>query len=168
MDILGSSYSNGKLTMANPKLDGFTKDNRPYSMKAARAIQDADKTGVIQLEDITAKLPLSDKNWANVEAKRGVFNKDKNTLDINSPMTITTADGMTANLKSAFVNIGKGNLETSDPVDITLQTSHISADTMSIEDRGKVLVFDKKVRVTMNPQKKTPAETKGGATDADH
>jgi lipopolysaccharide export system protein LptC len=29
VDILGSSYSDGKLTMAKPRLEGYTTENRP-------------------------------------------------------------------------------------------------------------------------------------------
>ncbi|MBN9075749.1 MAG: LPS export ABC transporter periplasmic protein LptC [Rhizobiales bacterium] len=168
IDILGSSYSDGKLTMANPKLDGFTRENRPYSMRAARAVQDVTNTSVFELDDIQAKLPISDGNWANVVAAKGIYNKDKNTLDVPTEMTVTTTDGMVAKLKSAFVNIGSGDLKTSDPVDITLQGSHITADSLTVGDRGKVLVFDEKVRLTMMPEKKKPAEGANGATDAAH
>ena len=168
IDILGSSYSDGKLTMANPKLDGFTKENRPYSMRAARAVQDVTNTSVFELDDIQAKLPLSDGNWANVVTAKGIYNKDKNTLDVPTEMTVTTTDGMVAKLRSAFVNIASGDLKTSDPVDITLQGSHITADSLTVGDRGKVLVFDEKVRLTMMPERKKPAERANGATDASH
>jgi lipopolysaccharide export system protein LptC len=168
IDILGSSYSNGKLTMANPKLDGFTKENRPYSMRAARAIQDVTNTSVFQLDDIQAKLPLSDGNWANVVTAKGIYDKDKNTLNVPTEMTVTTTDGMVAKLNSAFVDIASGDLKTSDPVDITLQGSHITADSMTVGDRGKVLVFDEKVRLTMMPQKKKPTKPVDGASHEAH
>jgi lipopolysaccharide export system protein LptC len=168
IDILGSSYSDGKLTMANPKLDGFTKENRPYSMRAARAIQDVTNTSVFQLDDIQAKLPLSDGNWADVVTAKGIYDKDKNTLDIPTAMTVTTTDGMVARLNSAFVDIANGDLKTSDPVDITLQGSHITADSMTVGNRGKVLVFDEKVRLTMMPDRKKQAEPADGATHEAH
>jgi lipopolysaccharide export system protein LptC len=167
IDLSGSGYSDGKLTMANPKLNGFTKGNRPYSMKAARAVQDVGNTDVIRLEQIDAKLPVDDDNWAVVRADKGVYNRDKNTLDIASDMTVTTTDGMVAKLKSAFVDIGHGDMKTSDPVDITLRGTHVSADTMSIEDRGKVMVFDRNVRLTMMPERAKAAGSESGAVHAD-
>lgn len=166
IDIIGSSYSDGKLTMANPRLEGFTRENRPYSLKAARAVQDVANTDIVQLDDITAKLPVSDDNWANVSAAKGIYNKAKDTLDIPTEVTVTTTDGLVAKLNSAFVNIATGDLKTSDPVDITLKGSHITANTMAVQDRGKVLVFDQKVRMTMMPEKKNAAGDNNGATDA--
>jgi len=166
VDILGTSYSDGKLTMANPRLEGFTRGNRPYSLKATRAIQDVTNTDIVQLDDITAKLPVSDDNWASVSAAKGIYDKGKDTLDIPSQMTVTTTDGLVAKLNSAFVNIATGDLKTSDPVDITLQGSHIIADSMTVQDRGKVLVFDRKVRMTMMPEKKKAAGDNNGVADA--
>ena len=168
IDILGSSYSDGKLTMANPRLEGFTKENRPYSLKAARAVQDVTNTNIVQLDDITAKLPVSDNKWASVSAAKGIYDKEKDTLDVPSEMTVTTTDGLSAKLNSAFVNIATGDLKTSDPIDITLQGSHIIADSMTVQDRGKVLVFDRKVRMTMMPEKKKPVQGNNGAANAPH
>ncbi len=39
-DIASVAYADGKLVMANPKVNGVTAENRPYSMTAARAVQD--------------------------------------------------------------------------------------------------------------------------------
>lgn len=175
IDIAGTSYSDGKLTMAHPKLDGFTRDNRPYSMTAARAVQEIGNTDSIELQEITASLPVDDENWATVKAERGIYDRRKNTLDIAGDMTVTTADGMTARLRSARVDIATGSLATSEPVDITMQGSHIDADTMRVEERGKVLVFETRVRVTVTPERKSGEgkpggaerpEAEGGATDA--
>ncbi|TGT04404.1 LPS export ABC transporter periplasmic protein LptC, partial [Mesorhizobium sp. M8A.F.Ca.ET.213.01.1.1] len=55
----GSAFADGKLVMANPKLNGFTKQKLPYSLTALRAIQDVGKQGIIDLEGINAKLPLT-------------------------------------------------------------------------------------------------------------
>ena len=47
---LGStSVENGRLVMQNPKLDGFTSDNRAYSMSASRASQIIGQGNLIDL-----------------------------------------------------------------------------------------------------------------------
>ena len=45
-----------------------------------------------------------------IGAERGVYDREKNTLDIPSAITVKTTDGMTVMLQSAFLEIGKGNL----------------------------------------------------------
>ncbi|MEM9575098.1 MAG: hypothetical protein AAF870_07705, partial [Pseudomonadota bacterium] len=39
-DLPNTTLVDGKLVMANPNLDGFTKDERPFRVTAVRAIQD--------------------------------------------------------------------------------------------------------------------------------
>lgn len=170
VNLFKSSFSNGKLIMADPKLNGFTRDNLPYSMTAKRAIQAIDNTDVIQLQGISGTFPVQAGNMATVHAENGVYDQGKNTLDINSPMTLTTTDGMEAHFKSAFVNIAKNDLETSDPVDIKLKQAHITANAMRVRDGGKMLDFSDNVHVTVMPgalrTQAEPAETTNGAADA--
>ena len=44
------------------------------------------------------------------------------------------------------------SLETGDPVEISLDGSSITADSMRVTDNGKVLVFDRNVRMTLDPE----------------
>jgi lipopolysaccharide export system protein LptC len=166
VDVESSAVSDGKLVMASPKLEGFTKDNLPYSMTASRALQSLDATGIIELEDIKAKLPVDAKNLATIGASRGVYDREKNTLDITSDIVVTTTDGMTAKLKSAFIDIGKGGLKTTDAVDIALSGTKIVADSMTILENGKVLVFDKRVRVQITPDRINAGQQANGESNA--
>lgn len=158
----GSAFSEGKLVMANPKLDGLTKDNLPYALNALRAIQSTDKQGVVELEGIAAKLPVSAGNVASVGAAHGIYDRDTNTLDLDKEITISTTDGMVAKLKSAFLDMDKGTMKTIHPVDITRQGSRITADEMRVEDNGKVLVFEKRVRMNIDPAQAKAAGEKSG------
>lgn len=162
VDVAGSTVRDGKLVMASPKLDGFTKENLPYSMSAVRAIQDLEQTGVIALEQISAKLPVDETNFAMITAPAGTYDREKNTLDITSEMVVTTTDGMVVRMESAFVDMGKGTLTTSEPVDIRLEGSHVAADTMSISEGGKVLVFESRVRVEIDGRSLKTAQTDAG------
>jgi lipopolysaccharide export system protein LptC len=159
----GAAYSDGKLVMANPKLDGFTKDNRPYNMTAARAIQDFQNEGIVELEGINAKLPMDEGNWASVTAPGGTYDRDKNTLDINGIMIITTSDGMVAKLKSAYLDIGQGGMKTDEAVDIQLKDAEVTSDSMTVLENGKVMIFENRVRMNIDPRRlKTAQNTRGG------
>lgn len=158
----GSAISDGKLVMANPKLEGFTKDNRPYSMNAVRAVQDFQNEGIVELEGIDARLPIDAENWATVDAAHGIYDRDKNTLDIDSDVTVTTSDGMVAKLKSAYLDIGKGGMTTDDPVDIEVDGGKITAETMSIEENGKVLIFENRVRMNIDPKQMKSTQQANG------
>lgn len=161
----GAAVSDGKLVMANPKLGGFTKENLPYTMTAARAIQDLKNTSVIRLEDIDANVPISAESTATIVAAGGVFDNSANTLVIDTPVTVTTTDGMTANLLSASVDIASGQMSSGDPVEILRDGSRIEAETMQVTENGKVIVFERQVRMEIDPRKARSAP-QGDRADA--
>ena len=162
----GSAFADGKLVMANPKLNGFTKQKLPFSLTALRAIQDVRKQGIIDLEGINAKLPIATDNVASVNATRGIYNRDGNTMNLTSDVTVTTTDGVEAKFKSVFLDMGKGSMKTDEPVDVSRGGSRITADSMSVQDNGKVLVFENRVRVDIDPASLKAAEAKSGESNA--
>ncbi|MBX3575289.1 MAG: LPS export ABC transporter periplasmic protein LptC [Mesorhizobium sp.] len=163
ISIEGAGISDGKLVMANPKLDGFTKDKLPYTMTALRAVQDLKDTNMVRLEGIDAKLPVDPKNSAKVVAKSGIYDNAKNTLVFDSPMTVTTTDGMTARLNSASIDMNAGSMSTGDPVEILLNGSRITALSMNMADNGRVIVFENRVRVDLEPGKPADRAANGGS-----
>jgi len=162
----GTAFADGKLVMANPKLNGFTKQKLPYSLTALRATQDVGKQDIIDLEGINAKVPLTADNVATVNATRGIYNRAGNTMDLTSDVTVTTTDGVEAKFKSVFLDMGKGSMKTNDPVDVSRGGSRITADSMSVQDNGKVLVFENRVRVNIDPASLKAAEAKSGESNA--
>ncbi len=161
----GSDFAEGELVMANPKLEGFTKDGRPYSMVAGRALQNFDDQGIVMLEAIDATVPVDKGNWARVQTDSGVYNRTDNTLDAKTDITVTTSDGMIAKLKSAFLDINNGNLKTSEPVDIQANGATIRAGSMAILDNGKRIVFEARVRMDIDPVRMKAAEAAKGGLD---
>ena len=146
----GVSLSDGRIVMAAPKLDGVTRDNKPYSMVAERAYQNV-KTGEIELENISAGLPFTGDNTAALTASAGWYNSGTRKLKLSDGVVLKTTDGMTATLKSADIDINSRYLSTAEPVDITTAQARITADSMTVMDGGKVLVFDRKVKMTIDP-----------------
>lgn len=152
IDVASSGFVDGKLVMASPKLDGYTKDNLPYSMTASRAIQEPGNMDRFELEDIVASLPLTREQLAEVTARTGFYDNTTRKLNIDSPISIVTSDGLRATLNDAQIDVGAGSLRTAKPVDIRLDGSSISADSMQVTENGKALVFERNVRMTLDPK----------------
>lgn len=140
----------GKLVMSNPQLNGYTKDNRPYSMIAEKAVQDAKNSGSIALEGISAELPVGDDGSAKVEAASGIYDNANGRLQLDKDFTVTTNEGLRAVMRSADVNLKSGQVTTDKPVDIRNGNTHITADSMQIKESGKIVIFDSKVRVVID------------------
>lgn len=153
VDLGSASIENGKLVMSNPSLDGFTNENLPYHMTAARARQAiGSETAAIELEGIEATVPIDSGNSASISAEAGTFNRQGNTLSLDTGITLQTTSGIRARLSSADIDMAAGTLSTDDPVAIEINGMSIQADTFSASDGGKKLVFDRRVRVTLDPE----------------
>ncbi|NMG39433.1 LPS export ABC transporter periplasmic protein LptC [Chelativorans sp. ZYF759] len=166
VSLSGTTLEGGRLVMANPELDGHTPDDRPYSMHAERAIQDVGNTSVIQLEKIGARLPINAENWADVDAERGVFDREANTLELSDGVVFTMDTGMTANLRSAMVDIGLGVMSSTEPVEINMEGSTLSADSMRVTERGGVMIFENRVRMQVDLQRLDRAQANEEASNA--
>ncbi|WP_237143392.1 LPS export ABC transporter periplasmic protein LptC [Phyllobacterium zundukense] len=148
-----AGIEDGKLVMTNPKLDGFTKDKLPYKMSAVRALQEVGNSNVISLEGIDAEIPLGTELRAQVKAKSGVFDNANRQLTLDSDISLTTSDGITARLQSADIDIAGNAMSTDQPVSINNSNSSITADSMQITENGKVMTFEKRVRLVIQPTK---------------
>jgi len=162
----GTVFEEGKLVMNSPKLEGFTKDGRPYSVNATRAVQDFDKQDIINLDGIDAKMPVEVDNWAKVEAVSGVYDRAANTLDVPTDILVTTTDGLVAKLQSAFLDINNGSLKSTTPVDIQSHGSRVTAGSMAVLDNGKRVVFETRVRVHIDPVQLKAAQAARREADA--
>ncbi len=147
-----SEVEDGKLVMSSPKLEGFTNDGRPYSVSATRAIQDVANEAIVELEGIAAQVPIDGKVSATIDAAHGILDRWKNTIDFNSAINIRTSDGATVRLQSALLDIAGGKMSSADPVEIRYNGASIEAAGMSVSDNGKVVVFEKRVRVNILPR----------------
>lgn len=158
-----SAIADGKLVMVNPHLGGVNKDNERYELTASRAVQDISATDIIQLETIDADIPVERGARARVVTERGVYDRAAGTMSIDTPVTATTTDGMTARLQSARIDMQAGKLDTDHPVDIKTPSAHITAQSMSVDDHGKTIVFDRRVRLTIDPSKVRTPDNEGAA-----
>jgi lipopolysaccharide export system protein LptC len=97
-----------------------------------------------------------------VGAAHGIYDRENNTLDLDKEITVSTTDGIVAQFKSAFLDIAKGTMKTTQPVAITRPGSRITADGMTVKENGKVLIFEKRVRLSIDPAKAKADQEKSG------
>ena len=151
VSVNSAAISDGNLVMESPNLDGFDDDNRPYSVKADRAIQSLENPDVINLEGIHAQLPLDDKNFAKIDANNGIYNNKAKTLRLTNDIELNSTNGFVVKLKEADIDIQSGKLISNAPVFVDSPTGAISADSLEIMDNGKRIIFKDNVKLTIQP-----------------
>lgn len=144
------SISGTKIAMEGPRLTGFKKDARPYEVTANAAYQDIRKPNVIELRDMKARMTLDESGAAaNLVSKVGVFDTVKEHLDLNGDIRIITDKGEEVLMQTASVEFKTGSVTSKDPVQITMPTAKINADTMQLGDSGKTVTFIGRVHVAL-------------------
>lgn len=146
----GDQGSGGQLTMTDPKLEGYTSANKPYSLKANKAIQDPHHPGMIELQQIAATLPLGLRGEAAVNAVGAFYDNVNGRLQFDKPFEVKTNDGMVAKLEAADVNLSTSQLSTDQPVDIRRGGQHLKANGLQIRDNGQVLFFNRGVSLVID------------------
>lgn len=152
LDIVNITVNDGKLVMENPNLNGRDQKERSYNLRASRAVQDAANPAVVELEQISASLPMENDVRANISAGLGVYDADVKTLRLREEIQVETSDGMTINLKDADVDIKNGTLQTDSPIVATSKQADITSSSLFVEDNGKRMIFEGKVRMVLRPK----------------
>lgn len=151
LNIETATIENGKIVMQNPAISGRNKQDISYSMRAERALQDIANPNMITLEKIRAEMPVNDETTATVDAASGIYDRGANTLDMNAPFTISLNNGVTADFRSAYLDINAGEMKSQAPIAISMRGGSIVAQSLKMTDKGKVITFEGMVKVVVDP-----------------
>jgi lipopolysaccharide export system protein LptC len=136
------SISGTKIKMEQPRLSGYKKDTRPYEVTATAAYQDVRKPTLIELNEMKGHIAIDDNGTlAHLEALFGIFDTQKEQLDIRDNIYVHTENGQEARLKSAHIDFKAGTVVSKESVQIKLPNATVDADAMDMSDNGKVITF---------------------------
>ena len=147
----------GKLVMNNPRLSGTSKANEPYKLEAARAIQNVGDDSQWIMEEIYGEFEVDDGDRIRLITKNAVYNRDTEILVFDNPVTITFdakngfADGK-INFLKAFIDIPNSALHSEDVVKMKWDKGELDANAFRTLENGKILVFEKFVKTTLEPK----------------
>lgn len=150
VDLASSAIVDGKLVIADPRLDGFTPDERAYSVSARSATQEIG-ADPLTLQELRADVELEDGSTAYLSAETGVFNPVDNSLVLGERALLETTGGIRAVFSDAEVDLASGSMVVRDTVEIEQPGTRIIADRLIVEDNGNRLVFENNVYVVIEP-----------------
>ncbi len=147
---IGATVVHGsKVTMEQPKLSGFTRDERSYNLTADSAAQDLTKPDIIELNNIRAGIEMKDKSTVHMSALKGVYDSKKEMLKLDSNIKLRSSNGYSGLLSEATVDIKKGDVLSQHPVRINMMHGTLEANRLRITDSGDVIRFDRGVEMTV-------------------
>jgi len=149
VDVGSLVVSGTKIMMQQPRLAGFTRDNRRYNLVAQAAAQDVTKPDMIELHGINATMEMKDGAVFETTAKDGLYNSKTELLTLSQNIVVTSSSGYKALLNEAVIEVRAGRVVSDKPVEVKTATWTINANGMEVADSGDVLRFDRGVFVTM-------------------
>jgi lipopolysaccharide export system protein LptC len=153
------------LIMEKPHLSGFKGTEHSYEVHAERAVQDLTNPKVVRLEMIDAEFGLTSEVRVSLDATAGVFDGDKETLELSKGITVSSTDGYAAKLDMANVDLRGGTLVSEGTIEISSVDGLIRSRALSISDHGKKIAFTGGVSLTFVPPP-PPAPQAAGETPA--
>lgn len=151
--------SGGKVRMETPRLSGYRKDNRPYEVTAAAALQEIRNPTQVELQTLTARLQMEREGWVTVNSKTGLFDTQKEKLRLVDDVQVRTETGYDIRMRTADVDFKGGTVVSKEPVKVNLGTATVDADSLDVKDSGALIAFEGRVRVVIE---NAPARTIAG------
>jgi len=146
------SISGSKLNMDAPKLTGFSKDGRPYTVTAESAAQDLKTPGIIELSNIVGQFDSGARGSTVLNAKSGVYNYKAEQMRIFNGIDFRSTAGHSGQLTEAIIETRKGHLVSESPVDFFFKEGSLRGNRFEVFDHGSVLVFEGGVTMILRPE----------------
>jgi lipopolysaccharide export system protein LptC len=136
------------LHVVNPRYQGVDEQNRPFSVTASTAVQ-AGAEDIVALRVPRADLLLTDGGWVYLEARDGLYDKGRSTLDLTGDVTVHHDDGTQFVTARAALDLAAGGAAGDAPVAAQGPFGTLTAEGFRLRDRGQVVVFTGNSRVVL-------------------
>jgi lipopolysaccharide export system protein LptC len=154
--------SGSKITMEQPRLSGFTRDERAYELSADAAKQDLTKPDLIELRNIRAKVQMQDKSTMEMSATAGIYDSKAETLKLDQNILLSSSAGYRGELSEAMIDIRKGYVVSEHPVAVDMLQGKLNANRLEIVDSGDLVRFDGGVSMTLMLTDAVASQIKAG------
>ena len=162
-----------QITMRLPKLSGFKKDLRSYDVTADSAVQDVKRPTVMSLTLPDAKIEIEKDKFARITSATGTYDSSTEKMRLEGRVAVKSDAGYDMELADANVDLKAGSIETSHPVRVKLTNGTIDAETMEVQDSGRIVFFRGHVTTLLDgvdpgkagaaaPDEESAAETTSG------
>ncbi|MGE0231603.1 MAG: LPS export ABC transporter periplasmic protein LptC [Flavobacteriaceae bacterium] len=147
VDIGEVKMDGSTVTMTNPELSGYGKNNEAYRVTATRAEQDIKSPNLVRLHTVDGTLNERGGRETTLSAASGLYNAQKRTLVLEKDVVVSSSNGYVAHLERADVDMGAGRVTSDKPVMIEGLDGTIRSDAVEIEDKGARILFTGRVVV---------------------
>jgi lipopolysaccharide export system protein LptC len=146
-----------RLRMVDPKMEGVTEDKGAYRVTAEYAEQEIANPNIVHLSEVRARLDNPSQGWIRLTSPQGVFDTNKEMLELTGDIKVSSSSGMTSHLTRAELDMSARRAVSDEPVLVEAMNGTINAESMELLFEERRVIFRGDVRVHIF---KRPPETK--------
>lgn len=139
------------MRMHQPRYVGRTGDAEPYEVTAVSAYLDPTQPNQIYLDQLAADLATAGDLQMHLTAVKATYDRAREKLDLAGGIEVVTSDGYQFQTESAHINLRLGRVIGQRPVAGQGPAGQLSAERFAISDGGKLLRFDGRVKMLLQP-----------------
>ena len=133
------------IELVNPRFVGKDNKGRAFVLTAAAAVRDENDYQRVLLDRPALILDAEGVNPTRVTARSGVYNEDRQMLNLDGGVKMSGGD-VTFDTVSSIFNTATGELEGQGQISGASQLGEITAKSYGVYDKGERLVFKGGVR----------------------
>jgi len=135
--------------LANAKFSSIDGKGRPFSIVAAEAIQDSKTPDNVILQTPSGTLKMSDDVTMTADAKGGLYQQEKQVLELNENVVLTRSDGTVMRTQTMLINLATSDASALAPVEIEGPQGHLTAQSMTMTGGGASTIFKGPVKLIL-------------------
>ncbi len=145
----GLVISGTKIIMRQPKLTGYTKDGRPYTVTARTAAKDLTNPDILEMEDIRTVLVAPDGRNVEVTAQSGRYDGKIEHLRLLNGVVISSPEYQ-IKLQDALISVRAGTVVSEQPVEVNMLQGTLKANRVEVRESGAIIGFEGDVRLLLD------------------
>jgi lipopolysaccharide export system protein LptC len=142
-----------QITVARSTINGFDRQNLPYSVTAQSAEQDKDAPNRVYLKTIAGQSQRTNGEAVKMKANSGVYDTEAKELDLKGAVEIASEGRFIAHMETARVAVNEKKLTSYSPIRVDLPNGGtIDAKALQITNDGDNILFFNGVRARFKNQ----------------
>lgn len=125
---------------------GSDSKGQPFLLRAGSAVQVSSRVPVVQLNDLSARIMLTD-GPAAIAARKGLYDMEKERVVVEGPIAFTTADGYRMVTRDVAVDLNSRRVASGGPVTGRMPLGSFSGDRLRADLNQRTVVLDGHARL---------------------
>jgi len=141
-----------RLSVDNAMYRGRDDRGRPFSLMAGEAVQRSSAEGLVRMQDLVAQILLPE-GPARLSAEGGIYDIDREVVDVLGPVRLTAADGYSMTARGVSVDLRERLMTGDAGVEGAVPAGTFSANSIRADLGARTVALDGDARLTMIPGK---------------